>query len=80
MAVPVLHDAFLDMSSDGGLDRMAELFDDFNCSLLHFLANKAVGATEDGAIYYAAESARPLNVTNAGIRILASAVRLLIEP
>ena len=59
---------------------MAEQYQDFNASLLFFLPKKASGTLEDGTVFYDADSVRPLNVTNADNRLLASAVRLLIEP
>ena len=35
---------------------------------------------EDGTPFFDADAVRPLNVTNADNRLLASAVRILIEP
>ena len=80
LAVSTLFDAFQDMTAEGGPERMAEQYPDFNASLLLFLPKKASGTLEDGTVFYDADSVRPLNVTNADNRLLASAVRLLIEP
>lgn len=59
---------------------MAEQYHDSNASLLFFLPKKASGTLEDGTVFYDADSVRPLNVTDADNRLLASAARLLIEP
>ena len=67
------------MVSEGGLARMSELCGDFNCSLLHFLPKKVSGSLQDGTSYYEVDSVRPFNVTNSDNRLLASAVRLLVE-
>jgi hypothetical protein len=80
LAIDTLFDAFRDMTSADGPERMAEHYPDFNASLLFFLPKKISGATEDGTVFYDADAVRPLNVTNADNRLLASAVRLFIEP
>jgi len=80
LAVDILFGAFQDMTAEGGPERMADQYPDFNASLLFFIPKKASGTTEDGTAYYDADAVRPLNVTNADNRLLASAVRMLIEP
>ena len=68
------------MTADNGINLMDELYPDFNASLLFFLPKKAADTMEDGTLVFDADSVRPLNVTNADNRLLASAVRHLIEP
>ena len=48
--------------------------------LYSFLLKKAVGGSADGNEIFEAGGVRPLNVTNTDNRLIASAVRLLIEP
>ena len=68
------------MTSATGINLMDEQYPDFNASLLFFLPKKATDTMEDGTLVFDAEAVRPLNVTNADNRLLASAVRHLIEP
>ena len=76
----VLFEAFLEMSADGGGDRMRELYPDFNCSIMVFLPKKASGLDGEGNEYFDAENTRPLNICNTDNRLIANAVRLRIEP
>ena len=69
LAIDTLFDAFRDMTSADGPERMAEHYPDFNASLLFFLPKKISGATEDGTVFYDADAVRPLNVTNADNRL-----------
>jgi len=80
LAVTAIHDAFSGLSSDNGQELMQRDYPNFNESLLFFLKKKPVDATEDGVEVYDPEGVRPLNVTNADNRLIASAVRLVIEP
>ena len=45
-----------------------------------FLPKKSSGTTDDGVDIYAPGDVRPLNITNCDNRLLASAVRIAIEP
>lgn len=67
------------MFEDDGRERLAEEWSDFNQSLLFFLPKKATGTTASGEGIYEPENVRPLNVTIAENRILANAMRLVIE-
>ena len=80
LSVEVLFGAFQDFASDSAEELLSEDYEDFNASILHFLPKKAVGQAEDGSDLYEPGGVRPLNVTNADNRILASATRLLLEP
>eukprot|EP00959_Pyramimonas_sp_CCMP1952_P152609 3193193-Pyramimonas_sp.AAC.1 len=59
---------------------MEDFAADFNSSLLFFLPKKPSGVGPAGEGYYKPANVRLLNVTNTDNRLLASAVRLLIEP
>ena len=80
LAVDVLFGAFQAAIARDGPATFADSYPDFNASLLFFIPKKADGVTEDGKLFYDASAVRPLNVTNTDNRLLASSVRLLIEP
>ena len=80
LSVDALFGAVQDFASDSAEELLSEDYEDFNASILHFLPKKAVGQAEDGSDLYEPGGVRPLNVTNADNRILASATRLLLEP
>ena len=80
LVATVIHGAFLDLSSDEGQELMQRDYPNFNESLLFFLKKKPVDVTDEGAEVYDPEGVRPLNVTNADNRLIASAIRLVIEP
>ena len=80
LAVDVLFEAFQSMTAEAGPEVTLEEYQELNSSLLFFLPKSPTGTQSDGAEYYAAKAVRPLNVTNSDNRILASAVRILIEP
>lgn len=76
----LLFNAFRGLIAEDALDELAALGFDFNESLLHLLPKKAVGSTAEGVPVYNASVTRPLNVVNTDNRIIASAVRLVLEP
>ena len=80
LACDTLHDAFVELSSEEGEDMMLREYPDFNESLLIFLPKKAVDQTADGTEVFEPSGVRPLNITNADNRLLASAGRLVLEP
>ena len=80
LSVEVLHDAFVALCGDDALELMEQHAEDFNASLLYFLPKKLSGTGPTGEGYYEPANVRPLNVTNTDNRLLANAVRLLIEP
>ena len=80
LSVDVLFCAFQDLSSDTAEAQMDQEYPEFNASILHFLPKKPAGQTEDGSDIYEPSGVRPLNVTNADNRLLASATRFLLEP
>ena len=57
-----------------------EQLKDFNRSLLFFLPKKPSGSAANGESIFEAANVRPLNVTNSDNRLIASAIRGLIEP
>ena len=79
LAVDLLWDAFDGLIDDGAAVELQELGFDFNASLLHLLPKKVTATTADGVPAYAAGATRPLNVVNTDNRVLASAVRLLLD-
>ena len=80
LAVDVLYEAFQDFSGDDFEVKMTSEYPDFNESLLVFLPKKAVGTTAQGDAIFEPGGVRPLNITNADNRLLASACRILLEP
>ena len=75
--LPWVVDILLDASRDlcaGGAPPW-----DFNFAYLWLLPNKPTGALADGRKYYAGEHTRPLSIVNTDNRLLASAVRLVVE-
>ena len=80
LAVDLLFDAFKGLIAEDALQELETLGFEFNESLLHLLPKKAVGTTVDGIAVYSAGATRPLNVVNTDNRIIASAVRLMLEP
>ena len=79
LAVDLLWDAFNGLFDQGAAMELQELGFDFNASLLHLLPNKATATTADGAPAYATGATRPLNIVNTDNRVIASAVRLMLE-
>jgi len=78
-AIDILYEALQAMSLEDGPFWMRRRYKDFNASLLLFLPKKPIDVV-DGAEVYAVDGARPLNVTNTDNRLVASAVRVAIEP
>jgi len=78
-SVDVLYEALTLMSTEDGPFLMKRNYPEFNSSLLHFLPKKPVDVI-DGAEVYACDGVRPLNITNVDNRLVASAVKLAIEP
>ena len=79
LAVEVLHETFGDICSEEGLRRLHEFGEDFNASLLFFIPKGAPERTAEDELYHAVDKVRPLNVTNADNRLMANAVRMVIE-
>jgi exonuclease III len=79
LASTVLFDAFGEMTAEGGEEKMRESYATFNDSLLFFLPKKAPSRSDNNEAYYEPGGVRPLNVTNTDNRLLASAVRLVVE-
>ena len=79
-AVDILYDAFGELCGEDAEERLQVDCPNFNESLLIFLPKKAVGRTVDGNDVFEPGGVRPLNVTNTDNRLLASAVRLVLEP
>ena len=80
VAVEVLFGAFSDLILPEGPEMLRRDYPDFNSSLLFFLPKKPSGATAHGVPAFEAGGVRPLNVTNCDNRLLASAVRITLEP
>ena len=80
LSTQILYDAAQVMFSETGPDATAADYGYLNNSLLLFLPKKASGTTPTGEGYYEAANVRPLNVTNTDNRLLANAVRYVIEP
>ena len=80
IAVAVLQEALKDLSSPTAEHQLQQDMPDFNMSLLTFLPQKAAGCTEEGEDDFLPSGVRPLNITNTDNRILASAVRIALEP
>ncbi len=80
VAVEALMGAFKELTSDEGSTLMRQDYADFNASLLFFLPKKPVRQADDGSAIFDAKGVRPLNVTNSDNRLIASAVRLALEP
>ena len=53
---------------------------DFNLGILVCLPKKASGSLDDGTSYYTAANTRPLSIVNTDNWLLASAVRIRLEP
>jgi len=68
------------MFGDHGEAIVLQDYADFNASLLMFLPKKSSGVTDVGLEIYNCGDVRPLNITNCDNRLLASAVRVAIEP
>ena len=79
LAVDVLHKVFVDICSPSGADRLRQHAEDFNFSLLFFIPKGPPDRSVHGELYHAADKVRPLNVTNTDNRLLANAVRMVIE-
>lgn len=79
LAVELLWDAFNGLIAEDAIAELDELGFAFNASLLHLLPKKAVGTAADGTPVYSAAATRPLNVVNTDNRVIASAVRLMLE-
>ena len=67
------------MLGNDGQELLRRDYRGFNESLLFFLPKKPIGKTEEGADVFEAGGVRPLNVTNADNRLMASSVRLVLE-
>ena len=80
MAVEMLHAAFKILIRDDGPSSLRRDYPEFNESLLFFLPKKATSTMPDGGQAFEAGGVRPLNVTNCDNRILASTIRLVLEP
>ncbi|CAK0848639.1 unnamed protein product [Prorocentrum cordatum] len=79
LAVEVLHEVFGDICSEDGLRRLHEFAEDFNHSLLFFIPKgppERLGSADMG---HAVDKVRPLSVTNTDNRLLANAVRMVVE-
>ena len=79
LASSVLFEAFGEMTADGGEEKMREVYSTFNDSLVFFLPKNAPCRSADDEAYYEPGGVRPLNGTNTDNRLLASAVRDVIE-
>ena len=80
IAVDTLYEAFRDLCGEDAEGSLTDDYPGFNESLLIFLPKKAVGQTEDGDDVFEPGGVRPLNITKTDNRLLASAVRLVLEP
>jgi len=88
IAVDILHDAILALSSPEGLDELISAYSDrsppnthdFNLSLLCCLPKKAAGHDPAAGEFFSGENTRPLALVNTDNRIMASAARLTWEP
>ena len=80
LAADVLYNAFRVLGAPKGLALLDGEYPAFNESLMVFLPKKADCVDSAGRAVYAPENTRPLNITNTENRILASAVRLKLEP
>ena len=80
LAVEVLHSALAELCSEDAERILQQEMPSFNESLLMFLPKKAAGTMEDGDQYFLPGGVRPLNITNTDNRLLASAVRIALEP
>ncbi len=80
VAVEALFGALGILMEDDGPACLLRDYPDFNGSLLFFLPKKAAGTTPDGTQAFEAGGVRPLNVTNCDNRLLASTIRLVLEP
>ena len=78
-AIDVLYDAIRAMAQEDGPFHMTGRYADFNHCLLLFSQEKNVGEG-DMASVYSPEGVRPLNVTNTDNRLVASSIRVAIEP
>ncbi len=79
-AIEILKGALSEFISDEGENIMKEDCPNFNESLLFFLPKKSTKTAPGDVPAYEAANVRPLNVTNCDNRLLANAVRLVIEP
>ena len=68
------------MSRPGGLSVLERDYISFNESLVFFIPKKVSGFDDQRGEFYDSEHTRPITVTNFDKRILASALRLRIEP
>eukprot|EP00959_Pyramimonas_sp_CCMP1952_P044521 930248-Pyramimonas_sp.AAC.1 len=66
--------------NDGAPDALDSMGLAFSESLLHLPPKKAIGETDEGVAMHDARATRPLNVANTDNRVIAGAVRLLLEP
>ena len=69
-----------DWSSNKGETLIGRDYPDFNESLVFFLPKSSTVSALDGSPAYEAQNVRPLNVTNCDNRLIASAVRIALEP
>ena len=80
IAIDALFGAFKELSSSDGPSIMQRDYADFNASILLFLPKKPVRQSDEGTVVFEAKGVRPLNVTNSDNRLIASAVRMVLEP
>ena len=80
VAIQTIHEAIKELSSPEAEQLLQDDMPTFNHSLLTFLPKKAAGSTEDGEDYFLPGGVRPLNITNTDNRVMASAVRIALEP
>ena len=80
LAIDTLHDAFHALFRSDGQELLRRDYPGFNESLLFFLPKKPIARTDEGADVFEVGGVRPLNVTNADNRLMASSVRLVLEP
>ena len=80
MGHEVLYEALLALGREDYAEVLERDYPTFNESLLHFLPKKSTGRTADGQDLYEPANVRPLSITNTSNRLIASAVRLALEP
>ncbi|MDA8582658.1 reverse transcriptase domain-containing protein, partial [bacterium] len=80
LAVDTLRDALRGLASEEGARLLEQDYPDFNQSLVFFLPKTSSTTAPDGAPACEAKNVRPLNVTNCDNRLLATAVRIGLEP
>ena len=80
LAIDALRSAMRDLASVEGERLIGRGYPDFNESLAFFLPKNSTVSAHDGSPAYEAQNVRPLNVTNCDNRLIASAVRIALEP